>query len=154
MRKANSDSTSLIKGFTIEPGNNGGFYIGGMNNEGQIGEPTAAGCDPGAEEGLDGGLQLGVNSPSNVRQGDNFTMSLLYGNSGNTDILAPTKILISEGGLPIALSAGQVQDNSLDMILEFVELNGPPGILRPGATGSFLIYTKGALVGLKTFTVK
>jgi hypothetical protein len=154
MRKANLDSTKLVRGFTIEPGNNGGFYIGGISSNGQNGSSTTPGCDPGAEEGFEGGLQLGFNSPGSVIFGNSFSMTLLFGNSGNTDIPVPSKILISEGGLPISLTASGVQDNTTDLMVEFNELNGPPGVLRPGATGGILIYTKAIDDGAKVFSVK
>lgn len=127
------DSTSLAAAFTIQAG--AGSVEGG--------NATAGGfyCNI-TNTGVNELLGLEVLHPLSVRDNRVFPMTIIYGNSGNVDIPVPTRILITERGDPVALDPAAIIDDQRELLLEFSERNGPPGILRPGATGSIIIFTK------------
>ena len=141
LQKANNTNTSLSGGFTVEPGNTGGLYIGGISNTGTNGSPNAPGCDPGAGAGINQNLQFLVNYPGLVRGLTTVPLTITFANQGNVDIPAPSRLLTSEAWL-ISLTAPLPANSSRDIFLEFMEPGGPPGILRAGASGTIVIYTK------------
>ena len=86
-------------------------------------------------------LATHVVHPFSTRNNRIVPIQIFYGNSGNVDIPAPTKFLISLEGAPIALTPDDLSNNSAELVLIFEENGGPPGILRPGASGSFQLVT-------------
>jgi len=131
--KINNDTTSLPNGFRILAGLGGGFQGGGATTGGFY-------CSV-KNIGVDQLLGFDLQYPASVRGGRQFTMEINFGNSGNVDIPVPSRILISVLGYPVSLTPGGLSNNKSDLYLEFSEVNGPQGILRPGATGSITIYT-------------
>ncbi|MBK9637154.1 MAG: hypothetical protein IPO63_04825 [Bacteroidetes bacterium] len=154
LTKLDSSTAILINGFTIEQGNSGGFYVGGITNSGQTGSANAPGCDPGAGEGINQLLQIDVNSPSFARINTPLILFVNFGNAGNTDIPIPTKFLISENSVALALSPSDLVKNEEQLYLEFREFNGPTDVLRAGATGSIQIFTGGLPAGISRFVIK
>ncbi len=154
LQKSNGDTALLSNGFEIEPGNSGGFYVGGVSNSGQTGSPNAPGCSPGAEAGINNMLQFTVNAPATARVWDIVPMGILYGNTGNVDIPIPTRILVSTGDLPIGLTVPELSQNKLEIFLEFKEQGGPPGILRAGSTGTINFYTRATELRRRGFQLR
>lgn len=155
LQKSNGDTAMLSNGFEIEVGNSGGFYVGGVSNSGQTGSPNAPGCSPGAEAGINGQLQISVNSPPNALSVSVVPMSIIFGNAGNMDIPTPTRMLVSPDQLPVGLTIPSLSDNKYEIYMEFEEMDGPPGILRAGSTGviSFYVYTT-RTSGIKKFRLQ
>jgi hypothetical protein len=152
--KTDSSTAIMTNGFTIEQGNSGGFYVGGITNSGQTGNANAPGCDPGAGEGINQLLQIDVNSPTIARVNTPLILFVNFGNAGNTDIPIPTRFLISENSIELALNPQDLIKNEEQLYLEFRELNGPTDVLRAGATGSIQIFTGGLPVGISRFVIK
>ena len=143
LQKSNGDTAMLSNAFEIETGNSGGFYVGGVSNSGQTGSPNAPGCSPGAEAGINGQLQINVNSPTNALSVRVVPMSVIFGNAGNMDIPTPSRMLVSPDKLPVGLTIPALAAEKYEIYMEFEEQGGPPGILRAGATGTiaFYVYT-------------
>ncbi len=143
LTKPNGDTAKFSNGFEIESGNSGGFYVGGVSNSGMTGSPGSAGCSPGAEAGLNSSLQVNVNSPANAFSLSIVPMSILFGNTGNTDIPVPSRLLVSVDELPVSFDIEGLAGKKYELYVEFVEQNGPPGILRAGSSGTinFFVYT-------------
>jgi hypothetical protein len=142
--KNNKDSTILQNGFIILKGSGGGFQTGGTTAGGFYCSIKNIGVDPL--------LGVDVQSPGGVRPFQFFKMDINFGNSGNVDISLPHRLLVSVSGLPIALSQAELASAAKkEIYLEFKEVNGPIGILRPGVTGSITIYSQGAGFGRFSF---
>ena len=90
----------------------------------------------------DGTLNTFVDRPVSVRPNRTFSFRILYQNQGTIDIPAPSRILLSLQGAPIALDPGDLPLAQQELILDLKEKNGPPDILRPGAKGSITIYAQ------------
>ncbi|MBO9563924.1 MAG: hypothetical protein J7621_14170 [Niastella sp.] len=140
-RKAGNDTTSLPGGFRIIAGIGGGFQGGGVT-------PGGFYCSI-RNIGVDELLGSDVVSPAQVRVGQLFVMELNFGNSGNVDIPVPSRLLVA--GVPIARTPEGLKEGKKELFLEFKELGGPAGILRPGATGSITIYTQGIAPGQQVY---
>lgn len=143
LQKTNNDTTSLFAGFKIIQGMGGGFQGGGITSGGFYCTIKNIGVD----------AQLGtvIQSPGQVRVGQSFLMDINFGNSGNVDIPLPGRLLVSVNKAPISLTRDGVSEGKTELYLEFKEVNGPQGILRPGATGSITIYTNGFFIGNQTY---
>ena len=113
--------------------------------------------------GLPPELQMNVHYPSTAVAFGLVAMTVDYANTGNIDIVNPVAVMNSLGGAPISFTVeglppaslysnhfGGVEfdplpDEYLILDLYLEELNGIPGILRPGANGSIIIYTRSGL---------
>jgi len=93
-------------------------------------------------DGVVGDLGINVIAPPNARANRITSFTLEYANVGNTDLINPEVIILSETGAPIAFTVEELPNNLTEMIVPLTEENGPPGVLRPGAEGSIVIYTK------------
>ncbi|PMD95693.1 hypothetical protein BWI97_13920 [Siphonobacter sp. BAB-5405] len=81
-------------------------------------------------------------TPASVRFAAVTSFIVSYQNNGSVDIPVPTKYLLSlNENNPVAFSVDQLKANNSELVLEFKEEGGPPGILRPGAKGFFKVYT-------------
>jgi hypothetical protein len=91
-----------------------------------------------------GGPQLvtSINHPANTRPGNRMAMTIYFANAGTTDLPTPMKLLLSQGGAPIAQSPAGLTNGSTSLHLMLQEKNGPQDVLRPGATGSIVVYTQ------------
>jgi subtilase family serine protease len=97
--------------------------------------------------GLPPDLQVNVRYPSSTRPGNIFSMKVEFINAGNTDIPSPFLTLQSHGGSPIAFQILDLINGDTELGLTLTEANGPPGVLRPGAGGIVVVYSR-ALTGL------
>jgi hypothetical protein len=135
-RKTNNAFTVLDKGFEIVAGSGGGFYISGNNT---TAEP---GCDPGATGGLNSLVQVSVQHPPASRRNRVVAITIFFGNAGNVDLPIPTRFIFSKYGAPLSFTVDGLIENLQELPIEFKETNGPPNVLRPGATGAVTVYTK------------
>ena len=135
-QKVDSSLATLANGFHIVVGTGGGFYI---NVNGASAEP---GCDPNATGGLNSTVQISLEYPATTRRNRVIAMTIFFGNSGTVDIPVPSRFVFSKGGAPLSFTVQGLAENLQALQLELSEANGPPNILRPGATGAVTIYTK------------
>jgi hypothetical protein len=131
-----AETATLTNGFEIVKGSGGGFYV--SDHEGTAG----AGCDPDATNGINSLIQATIQHPSSTRPDRVVAITIFFGNSGNVDLPIPTRFIYSLDGAPLGFSVAELSENKHELSLEFRETNGPPNILRPGATGAITIYTK------------
>jgi hypothetical protein len=92
--------------------------------------------------GVPSNLSVYVVAPSSVRPNRTTSFTIEYANLGNTDIADPKATVLSQTASPIALSIAQLANLYHQLLVPLLEKNGPPGILRPGGTGSVTIYAK------------
>ncbi|MBD2700500.1 hypothetical protein IC229_07630 [Spirosoma sp. BT702] len=127
----------LPQSFTIRQGT-GSVFVSG-----NTGEPGSSGfvCQI-TNVGFEDQFTTDVVAPANVRLSAITSFIVSYQNNGTVDIPVPTKYLLSlSENVPVAFSIPELKDNKSDLVLECKEEGGPPGILRPGASGYFKIYT-------------
>ena len=95
---------------------------------------------------LNDAATLNVLHPANTRLNRIVPITIQYGNAGNVDIPIPLRFINSLANAPLAdnpaVLGGILGQFATSLFLEFLESGGPPGILRPGATGSMTVYTK------------
>lgn len=135
--KPNGQNTSLADAFTVVAGSGGGLS-GGASGGGFY-------CKV-VNVGVEQLLGVDVQYPASTRTRRVFPMTINFGNSGNVDIPIPTRMLVSMAGTPVSFLAEGMLDNLQELLIEFKELGGPEGVLRPGATGSITIYTQALTV--------
>ena len=92
--------------------------------------------------GLPADLQVNVVKPANSRPNSILTMRIDFLNNGNIDLPTPVLKVISLAEAPIGLSALGLANGYTELDVELRELNGPQDVLRPGASGSVIIYTR------------
>ncbi len=132
--KENSEQTQLKDGFEITTGAVTSGSAFGDSNNGFV-------CyieNIGAEELL----EVSVQHPPNTRLNRIVAMTIQYANNSNIDIPTPTSFFISLAGAPLGFSVEELSEGREELILEFKEDSGPPGILRPGASGAITVFTK------------
>ncbi len=86
-------------------------------------------------------LSSNVLAPVSVRINRVVPITIIFGNNGDIDIPCPSRLLLSLRGAPLALDPNDLVDMKQELFLEFGEIGGLPGILRPGAIGSVTVYT-------------
>lgn len=89
-------------------------------------------------------LQLLTNvvAPSSTRPGTIVSVRIEFANAGNVNIENPVVTLISAGGAPVAFTVEELIQRRMELVVPLNEFRGPVGVLRPGATGSVIIYGK------------
>ncbi len=87
-------------------------------------------------------LSINAVAPANVRSNRIVSFTLEYANLGNTDIVAPAIDIISYSGSPIALNTSSLAVNTTQLHIPLQIPGEPNNILRPGITGSIVIYTQ------------
>lgn len=87
-------------------------------------------------------LQVNVVQPANTRANSIVSMSIEFTNAGNVDLLSPTVVLNSLAGTPLSFTVSGLANLITELEIILSESNGPPGILRPGVSGSIVIYSK------------
>lgn len=87
-------------------------------------------------------LVTNVVTPPSTRPSTVISLTVEYTNSGNTDLVNPILKLSSLGGAPIGFNVADLTNNTKDLTLALQELNGPDNILRPGASGTIIVYSK------------
>jgi len=92
--------------------------------------------------GGDEDIQVEMQYPSTTRRNVEITITVIFTNKGSNDAVNKRIILNSSAGAPIALDPADLSKNetSIEILLE--EEGGPPGRLRPGASGSVKVYAK------------
>ncbi|WP_171036596.1 CARDB domain-containing protein [Dyadobacter sediminis] len=130
--------TVLPKAFTIKQGPGNIFAAG---NNGSTGASSGFVCTI-SNVGFEDQLGTDIITPANARLSVVTSFIVSFQNNGSVDIPAPTKYLLSlNEDVPIAFTIDQLKENKNDLVLECKEADGPFGILRPGASGFFKIYT-------------
>lgn len=92
--------------------------------------------------GIPKDLQVNITRPANVRAQAITSMTVEFINNGNTDIDVPTVTLTSLVGAPVGFTLANLNLNLTNLQLILREINGPSYVLRPGAGGSIVVYTK------------
>jgi parallel beta-helix repeat protein len=92
--------------------------------------------------GLPPEIQISVYHPGSTRTGSVISFQVLYNNSGNTDAVNATLVITSNGGSPIALTPEGLNAKTSSIEVRMEDLNGLPGVLRPGSNGTVTIYTQ------------
>lgn len=87
-------------------------------------------------------LSTNIIHPSATRPNRTESIRLEYTNNGNVDIRNPVVVLKSLAEAHTSLTVEGLNDELVQLDLELTEANGPPDILRPGASGSITIYVK------------
>jgi subtilase family serine protease len=87
-------------------------------------------------------LLTNILHPSSTRISSYEILTIQFTNAGNTDLVNPVLILHSVGGAPVGFKQADLALLKTDLTIPLQELNGPAGVLRPGAIGSVIIYTK------------
>ncbi|RYE20907.1 MAG: hypothetical protein EOP51_16830 [Sphingobacteriales bacterium] len=141
LKKGDTATTVLERGFSIVPTNNGGLITGSGPNTGS-GNGSEPGCDPGAPSGLNSQLVVEMVVPPRVLLGRPVVILLNYSNPTNVDVAAQTRVLYSEAGLKMAFAQPDVPNGQTALYLELTEPGGPPGIIRAGGSGTITIYTQ------------
>jgi hypothetical protein len=154
LRKGNGTTTKLAASFTVESPNNGGIITGGNPNSGQQGSGSVPGCNPGATSGYNSLLEIKMVLPPIVIVNSPYAILIEYSNPTNEDIPVQTRNIYSLNGGPMSLSPNNVLNGQQTLTLSFDEKDGPPGIIRAGASGSILVYSIYGKVGVQRFVVK
>ncbi len=94
------------------------------------------------QQGTGDVLYVNLDYPAAVRPGTIAKITLQFANGGNNDIPISRKSIVSLFGAPMAFDIATIDPGSEDLVLELAEINGPPGILRPGAVGEVNVYSK------------
>ena len=133
IEKQSGEQARLDDGFEVVAGSAG-------STGGPFG-PGGFSCSIG-NIGADGLLELNIQRPASTRPNRIISFTIQFTNDGNVDIPCPQRFFVSIDGAPVGFSVSELDEGKEDLLLLFEEINGPPGILRPGATGSVIIYTK------------
>jgi hypothetical protein len=99
-----------------------------------------------------GDLDISVNRPGNMRTNNIAGMTVIFTNKGNTDLVDYKLKIYSNAGAPIGFSESDLSKSLSELEIVVQENNGPPNRLRPGASGTILIYTKAS--GALGFTIQ
>ncbi|MEO1263025.1 MAG: CARDB domain-containing protein [Bacteroidota bacterium] len=91
--------------------------------------------------GTDQNLSKNIAHPSAIRINRVAPITIQFGNNGNVDIPCPTRWLVSLRGAPLGFTVDEFPENKQELYLNFQEIGGPLGILRPGAFSSITVYS-------------
>jgi ELWxxDGT repeat protein len=139
--KPDQSTAVLPNGFAIVAANNGGLITGGGINTG-AGNGNEPGCDPGAESGLNSQLVIELVVPSRVLTRSPVVILINFSNPTNFDIPVQSRILYNDENLKMAFTKAGVPAGSTSLYMEFIETGGPPGIIRPGGSGTITVHCK------------
>lgn len=134
-----SSPASLFAWFSLQDAALGVYDVVAENSEGD----TAVLRDGFTiEAGNAAGLSTNVLAPPSTRPSRVIMLKVQFTNTGNTDLINPVLKLTSLGGAPIAFEPSELANNTKVLTLKLKELNGPAGILRPGASGTIVVYAR------------
>ncbi len=102
-------------------------------------------------EGTPLDLQFSMQHPSLVRSFEVFKYKIDFKNNGNIDIVSKEMILTSYERAPIGYGVEDLHKDIRQIIIQLTETNGPDNILRPGASGTAIIYTSAIMDALMCF---
>lgn len=131
------ETATLDNGFEVVEGDVGTSTTGGDLGGDPVGGFYCNVVNTGTEQSL---LQNLIH-PEAVRINWVVPITIQFGNDGNVDIPCPTRWFASLQGAPLSFDPNDFSENDQKLFLEFRELGGPPGILRPGASSSITVYT-------------
>ncbi|MBD0257027.1 MAG: hypothetical protein ICV83_15020, partial [Cytophagales bacterium] len=134
LKKNNGETATLPDGFKVVAGTGGSSGVAGGGGGG--GGFTCSIVNVGVEELLGTDVQ----HPANTRVNRVVPMTINFSNSGNVDLPIPARFLVSMRGAPVGFTAEELAEGKQELYIEFKELNGPKGVLRPGASGSITVY--------------
>lgn len=136
----NAEIADLPDGFTVVQGTGvgGGFGSPGSSGNGPIGGFNCSITSNGAEQEL----ATLLDHPPNVRRNSPVPITVQWSYNGNVDIPIQSRLVISLNGLPLGFNNTDLALNNTELVLEFTETGGPPGIIRPGATGSISLLSR------------
>jgi hypothetical protein len=137
LKKTTNDTANMSSAFRIVAGIAGNGQTGQTNNSGFY-------CTIN-NISTENSLNTSADYPSTIRITTAFAIQINFGNNGNVDIPIPNRILVSENGAPLSFSpiSNIYNNTSSELYLEFREINGPANVLRPGSTGSIVVYSHG-----------
>jgi hypothetical protein len=130
----NGETATLPNGFTIVQGNPGIYTNASQNGN------DAFTCKI-VNIGMDEGLSETIDHPFSVLVNRVVPITIQYGNTGNVDIPIPSRFLISLNGEPLSFNVPGLSEGKQELFLQFQEIGGPPGILRPGSFCSLTVYS-------------
>ena len=123
------DTAILVEGFEVVTGSIGS----GINTSGFS-------CTI-QNIGYDQNLATNVNHPANTRLNRVVPITIYFTNQGNVDIPIQTRLFVSLRGAPLSFTVADLSEMKQELALEFREANGPPNVLRPGASGTITVYS-------------
>ncbi|MEA5429214.1 CARDB domain-containing protein [Arcicella lustrica] len=129
LKKQNNSTTQLKNGFEVINGSPGGVDGSSLFT-----------CSI-QNIGFDDNIGLDIIRPESIRRNQVAKITIVYTNNGNVDIPVQTRMFLSLGGAPINFSpefSKQIQE----LVLDFKESDGPPDVIRAGASGFINIYSK------------
>ncbi len=133
------DPTRVYATFDLQDATLGAYDVVAENAKGEVtalsqGFTVVAGGPPN--------LLTNVVAPPNTRPSNVISLTVQFTNAGTTDLVNPVLQLSSMAGAPIGFTVTELEDKATQLALPLQELNGPAGILRPGATGTITVYAK------------
>jgi len=138
-----SNPASLFARFSLQGAPLGIYDVVAENSEGDTAVlPNGFTVEAGSAMSL----STNVLAPPSTRPSNTILLRVQFTNTGNTDIINPVLKLTSLGGAPIAFVPSELAKETKVLTLKLKELNGPDGILRPGASGTILVYAKATTV--------
>lgn len=141
LTKSDNSEAKLTEGFRVEAANNGGLITGSGPNT-LPGNGSEPGCDPGSPSGKNSQLVIDLIVPQSAILGVVVAIQIDYHNPTNYDIPAQSRMLTTIEGMQLAFSKEEISNGTSSIYLELTEPGGPPGIIRAGARGSIIIYTR------------
>jgi hypothetical protein len=97
-------------------------------------------------EGEEPNLQVNLVAPTATGPNATIAVRVEFNNAGNTNLINPSRKVINLMQGPVSLLFSTLNIATSELELYFEELGGPPGILRPGANGSLIIYSKSGVI--------
>lgn len=134
-----ADPTKIYATFNLDGASLGKYDVIAKNSKG---DSTVLRNGFEVISGTAANLVTNVVTPPSTRPSNIISLSVQYTNSGNTDIINPVIRLSSLGGAPIGFNVSDLAGNVKELTLNLYELNGPDKILRPGASGTVIVYSK------------
>ncbi len=132
----NEEEAVLVDGFTVIEGaplsSDFGGFSGGGNSE------LSCSIQNSGAEGL---VTTLYNHPANTRINRVVPIAVTWQYNGNVDIINPTKLVWSLRGAPLAFEVEELEEKETELLLEFTEEDGPPNIVRPGASGTINFFS-------------
>jgi hypothetical protein len=133
------DPTKVFATFNLEGATLGDYDVVAENRKG---ETTELKQGFKVVAGTAANLLTSVTTPPSTRPSNVLSFTVQYTNAGNTDIRNPVLQLSSLAGAPIAFNVADLDKNTKELTLTLLEAGGPVGILRPGASGTIVVYAK------------
>ncbi len=94
-------------------------------------------------EGEEADLQITLVAPAAIGPNGIAPVRVEFVNAGKNDLLNPSGTAVNLMGGPVSRLVNELSLAPSELQLIFEETGGPQGILRPGARGSFTIFSRG-----------